>query len=522
VTSAGVQAGSSASTEAGAGPAGEQPGVPVVSARPALWWPPYALGLLLFAGYAACSLVRAAHVQTAAYDLGIFAQAVRDYAHFQAPMVPIKGPGFNLLGDHFSPALAVLAPVWWIWSDPRVLLVAQAALLAASAVPITRLASRRLGTGAGLAIGLAYGLSWGLQGAVVFDFHEIALAVPLLAAAMVALADRRWWPAVWWAAPVVLVKEDLGITLAAIGGYLLLRRLWRPGLTALLLGAGAFLLTTLVIIPRLDHAFHTYRYWGVVTHGPANTGGAPGLGDLWHLVTGLPHQAVTPAGKLGLVAWVFGVTCFLALRSPLALIAVPTLLWRLVSSNPLYWSTGQVHYNAILMPIVMVALVDALTLLQAASPRPAAVAPASVAPASGPAGSRRRWRARAVRLAPLAVLAVAVATLPRFSMADIARADLGGRTEHQRAAIDLAGRIPSGTRVSVSNYLLPLLVGRCDVVLFPDVHNRPIDYLLVDSTNLDGVPGDAALQVPAFEALPSRGFRPIAQRDGIILYRPSA
>jgi uncharacterized membrane protein len=463
-------------------------------------WPPYALAGVLFAGYAGCSLVRAAHVQTAAYDLGIFTQAVRAYAHFQAPMVPIKGPGFNLLGDHFSPALAALAPAYWIWHSSRMLLVVQALLLAVSAIPVTRLAVRRLGPGAGLAIGAAYGLSWGLQGAVVFDFHEVALAVPLVAASMVALADRRWWPAVWWALPVVLVKEDLGITLATIGGYLLLRRQLRPGLTALLAGAGAFLLTTLVIIPRLDHAFHTYRYWGVVTHGPANTGGAPGLGDLAHLLFGLPHTVVTPVGKLGLVAWVFGITCFLALRSPLALIAVPTLLWRLISSNPLYWSTGQVHYNAIVMPIVFVALVDALVRIRGAEPRPA--------------------RHLIVKVAPVAVLAVAVVTMPRFSMADIAKSDLGGRTEHQRAAIDLAARIPSGARVSASNYLVPLLVDRCDVVLFPDVHNRPVDYLLVDSQNLDGVPGDAKLQVPAFQALPSRGYRPLAEQDGIILYVP--
>lgn len=501
----------------------EPPAEPPVPAhrRAGPAWSPYALAGVLFAGYAGCSLVRAAHVQTAAYDLGIFTQAVRAYAHFQAPMVPIKGPGFNLLGDHFSPALATLAPAYWLWPSPRMLLVVQALLLAVSAITITRLASRRLGTGPGLAIGAAYGLSWGLQGAVVFDFHEIALAVPLIAAAMVALADRRWWPAVYWAAPVVLVKEDLGITLAAIGGYLLLRRQHRAGLTALLLGAGAFLLTTLVVIPRLDHAFHTYRYWGVVTHGPANTGGAPGLADLGHLLLGLPHQVVTPIGKLGLVAWVLGITCFLALRSPLVLIAAPTLLWRLVSANPLYWSTGQVHYNAILMPIVFVALVDALSRMRVAADAPGAAA-IDPPPRRSGAGAARVARRAVVRGAPVAVLAVAVLTLPRFSMADIARADLGGRTEHQLAAIDMAGRIPSGARVSASNYLVPLLVNRCDVVLFPDVHNRPVDYLLVDSTNLDGVPGDAKLQVPAFQALPSRGFRPVAQRDGIILYVPPA
>jgi uncharacterized membrane protein len=30
----------------------------------------------------------------------------------------------NLLGDHFHPALMLLAPAYWIWNDTCVLLVA--------------------------------------------------------------------------------------------------------------------------------------------------------------------------------------------------------------------------------------------------------------------------------------------------------------------------------------------------------------------------------------------------------------
>ena len=62
------------------------------------------------------------------YEYGIFDQAIRDYAHFRAPIVPLKGPGYNLLGDHFHPLIAVLAPLYWIWDDARMLLIAQAAL----------------------------------------------------------------------------------------------------------------------------------------------------------------------------------------------------------------------------------------------------------------------------------------------------------------------------------------------------------------------------------------------------------
>ena len=57
--------------------------------------------------------------------------------------MPLKAPGYNLLGDHFHPLIAVLAPLYWIWDDPRMLLLAQAALFAASMVPVARFAERR-------------------------------------------------------------------------------------------------------------------------------------------------------------------------------------------------------------------------------------------------------------------------------------------------------------------------------------------------------------------------------------------
>ena len=51
------------------------------------------------------------------YDLVIFDQAVRSYAHFSPGISIMKGvhngfgPNFSVLGDHFSPILASLAPV---------------------------------------------------------------------------------------------------------------------------------------------------------------------------------------------------------------------------------------------------------------------------------------------------------------------------------------------------------------------------------------------------------------------------
>lgn len=135
------------------------------------------------------------------WDLGIFEQVVRAYAQLRAPVSDLKGPGFLILGDHFSPVTALLGPLYRLFPSPVTLLVAQAALFALSAVPVTRAAARLLGRRGGLALGLAYGLSWGIQRAVDFDFHEICFAVPLIAFSLEALLAQRPRAALWWALP---------------------------------------------------------------------------------------------------------------------------------------------------------------------------------------------------------------------------------------------------------------------------------------------------------------------------------
>lgn len=271
------------------------------------------LGILasaFFVLYALFSLIRNARMGTAAYDLGIFDQAIRSYAHHRAPVSSIKGPGFNLLGDHFHPVLVLLAPLYWIWDDPRTLLLAQAALIAVSVIPVARLAISRLGSREGAALALAYGLSWGIQGAIAFDFHEIAFAVPLMAFTMTALAERRWRTAVAFALPLLLVKEDLGLAVAAVGGYLILqRRVWL-GLSAVLAGVTGLLVAVELVIPWLSPTGQ-YRYWGQVTEGGHQT--------LTQTVLGLPASLVEYPQKCILLLSLLVITAFAALRSPLAL-----------------------------------------------------------------------------------------------------------------------------------------------------------------------------------------------------------
>src|SRR5215470_3871186 len=175
------------------------------------------IALATFAAYITLSVARYLRLNPGSWDLGIYTQYVRQLADLHAPVVAIRGPGFNLLGDHFQPIGALVAPFFRLFPTPVTLLVAQALLTAVSVVPVCRAAQVRLGTGASRMIGVAYGFSWGLQQMIIFDFHEMAFAVPLLACSLSALVRRRPRAAAAWALPLVFVKEDQGLTVAAIG-----------------------------------------------------------------------------------------------------------------------------------------------------------------------------------------------------------------------------------------------------------------------------------------------------------------
>ena len=155
------------------------------------------------------------------WDLGIFTQLAQQYAHLEAPIVDIKGPGYNLLGDHFHPILIVLGPVFRRFPSGLSLLVLQGLLFAWSSVPVTRLARQRLGGVWGSLLGVGYIVSWELAGAVAAQFHEIAFAVPLLAFGLVHWIEGKRRLACIEIGLLVFVKEDLGLTVAAFGLILL-------------------------------------------------------------------------------------------------------------------------------------------------------------------------------------------------------------------------------------------------------------------------------------------------------------
>lgn len=294
-------------------------------------------------------------LQVGACDLGIFYQAVHGWAFHGWPYVPIKG--YPQLGDHFSPIFLLLAPLFWVDDSPDALMWAQVVLVCLSSVPVYVAVRRAHGLVPATLIQAAYLASFAVQGTLAFPVHEVMFGAPLIAWGLERAMAGRWTWASLVMATTVFVKEDMGLTVAAFGLYALVNRKWRHALGLIGFGLAMFALCVLVIIPSVSGGGFTYS-----GDYSANLGGAQGVGpEIWYLLTH-PFQVAgtlwdNPVKRADWVHLLLPVG-FLALASPMAIVGLPIMLTRMLSTRDTQWS-WELYYDLPLLPIVYLAAVDA-------------------------------------------------------------------------------------------------------------------------------------------------------------------
>ncbi|MBC7633473.1 DUF2079 domain-containing protein [Aeromicrobium sp.] len=420
------------------------------------------------AAYAALALLRFRRFTLSSYDNAIFEQAVKGYARPGAPTVDIKGPRFNILGDHFSPIDALIAPFYRLFPSAETILLAQVVLIAISVAVVAALAMRHLGTLTGAATGVAYGLSFGLQSAVESEFHEVAFAVPLLALAGAAYVDRRFGVVVAWSLPLLLVKEDLGLTVALIGAVLWLAGERRRGAVLAAAGLAVMALVLLVVIPSLSPD-GSYAYTGTL-------GGDRGV--LATLLDSSWRKAAT-------VALTVGVTGLAAIASPWVLLALPTLAWRFAGDNPYYWGT-EWHYSLLLMPIVFVAMIDSMS----------------------------RWPR--LRWAVVVAVVVTAFTLVNSPLSTLLDAETYDEAPRAAAAREVIGLVPEGAGVESDIGLMGHLVTDHTVYWLGSVGSARPSYVLFDVGSGIGSPADV---VAYAEKQHGGTYELLYDNDGYVLAR---
>jgi len=454
-------------------------------------------------GLSALAVLQHRAFWTGRFDVGNLTQAVWSTAHGDFLSVTgLTGRQISRLGAHFDPIVAAFAPLWWLWPDPSLLLVVQAAAVATGAVPVYLLGRRHLESDwAAAGFALAYLLHPATQWLVLDDFHPVALATPLLLWAFWFLDSERLVPFALTAAAACLTKEQIGLVVAAMGVWYAARPAGRrAGIAIAVAGTVVSLVAVSVVVPHFapgGGSPFAGRYESV--------GGSPG-GMVETAVTspGAILDAASESRDLAYLRDLLLPLLGLPLLAPLALLtAVPELALNLLSDTRTQTSI-HFHYTAGALPGLMVAAV------------------------LGAARLRRRFRwarrpeGRAIVVSAL-VAGILLGPLPVWSHVPFG-SELAAREHLVGSHAEVAERalrlIPADAGVSATNTLGAHLSGRRRIFSFPVLGEA--EWVAVDRTRPSHrdqavAPGEFASALARLEA--SGRFEPVFEEDGILVLR---
>ncbi|MDO8673486.1 MAG: DUF2079 domain-containing protein [Dehalococcoidia bacterium] len=420
----------------------------------------YVLMGLYFLVFGTMSILRHDSLRSNAYDLGIFDQVLWNSAHGrlfdQTVMIEYTS---TLLGNHFSPILLLLVPFYWLFSDARFLLVAQTAALAIGALPVYWLARDKLGNRpASLALASCYFLFPALHFVNLFDFHEIAIASPLLGFTIYYLIKQRYRPFAICLFFALMAREEVALVTVGLGLWIILMRRKRLfGLTVIVVGAIYGYVTIMLLIPHFQGA---NEYYYVVRY--ANLG--KNFGEIASTVFFNPLYVASMLTSPQRIEYVLQLLVPLGLLPAIGLdilaLSFPSFAYLLLSNyKEMYDVTNQ--YSAVLIPPIFLAMVHGIAILI------------------------RKKRSHTNRYLWAAVGYVLVSSLVSYYLfspgpfAQRFRPDKYAMDEHAQQGIDIIqNMIPPNASVSAQTDLVPHLSHRIEIYMFPYLHNA--DYVLLD------------------------------------------
>jgi uncharacterized membrane protein len=306
------------------------------------------------------------------FDLGNMVQAVWSTAQGRPlETTDILGDQFSRLGAHVDPILVLFTPLAWTGVLPEGLLVAQAVIVAAGALPAFWLGRRWLGDDRlAVAAAAVYLLYPPLQWATLTEFHPVTLAAPLLMFCIWAAEERRYALLSALAVVAALTKEEVGLALAMLGLWMVVRGLGRRyGAVLAAVSLAWVAVAVLVVIPHFNAGQASEFVDRYESLGPDG-------GGIAHTLLTRPWEAVQIAGSYDRLSYVGALLiplAFLSLAAPLlAAGALPELLINILADwFPQY--SIEFQYVAVIVPFLVASAILGLARLRRAR-RPAALA----------------------------------------------------------------------------------------------------------------------------------------------------
>ena len=392
---------------------------------------------------------------TNALDLAKFDQSIWNTSRGRPYQITI---GEDLvIESHFSPALALFAPLYWLWPDIRFLFIVKSLLLGGAGFLIYW-HFRRQAPLLGLVVFAAYLMHPQLHKVSIVEFRRLTLAAFATSFALYHLLRRQYgWMALGLAL-VLLSKEDLSLLVAMFGLYIIVfQREFKIGFITLATGLAWFILVPFVLLPRL------------MTHDQIE-GYQHAAGSFSYLGDTLP-EIMTTLRTRPLIFWdyigdpwrlkalfnFFWPTAFFFLLAPeIALFMLPNLGLLLASTVPRMGRLGG-WYPTVILVILFWAVGIGLSRLPS------------------------RWQRSSLVLLLVAGFA---GWLTRSEMWPGRYFDISlyQVTEHDRQVLEALRQIPDEAIVMAQDPIVPHLSHREQIYLLPWIRggNQP-DYVLLDS-----------------------------------------
>lgn len=194
------------------------------------------------------------------YDHGLYDSSLWQAAHWQIPYIDhLETQPIRQFGDHFTPTMYLLTPLYWITFSYEPILIIQNMMIVISAWLIFRLSTNKKLPGLlGFSIMVAYTLFVGLQNFAISNFHADGLALIFLPLSVLFMEKKKW--VLFWVSLIFLLgtKQNFAAIGAGLGIYLLVRKEFARGLITVFLSLIYYLIVVSWIIPLLG--YHKYLY----------------------------------------------------------------------------------------------------------------------------------------------------------------------------------------------------------------------------------------------------------------------
>ncbi len=172
------------------------------------------------------------------YDQGIFNQVFWNGTHgnfFQSTLSSqlstnvihsgeVPYVGYHRLGQHFTPALLLWLPIYYLFPYPATLTVLQVIFVTAAGLVLYPLARIYLKPAIVTLITVSFYSANAVVGPTLGNFHDLSQIPLFMFSLLLAMEKRCWWLFTIFAICMLAVREDSGITLFGVGVYLILSR----------------------------------------------------------------------------------------------------------------------------------------------------------------------------------------------------------------------------------------------------------------------------------------------------------